>query len=122
MIACQAQNTPFSVLFMPTTYCFRGQELELCDITKLLTGCNRALSTDYPCTCFFATDICTLCNNLQLICPPDITTTADPVLTTTLESTTEPSSATFSVTTSLQPSSMLELTTTVIPLVTTTVS
>ena len=111
--------------------CFRGRELELCDITNLLTGCNGALSTGYPCMCFFTIDICTLCNNLEHICSPDITTVTDPILTTTLESTTvsestsdstqerTPSTTTFPTTTNVEPSTMLDSTTTAIPPLTT---
>lgn len=98
--------------------CFRGRELELCDIIDLVTACSRALSTDYPCMCFFTTDICTLCGNIQLFCPPDITTTTDPTLTTTLESTTVSESTsdstqerTFTEPSTVQPSTMLDLTT-----------
>ena len=114
--------------------CFRGRELELCDITNLLTGCNSALSTDYPCKCFFTIDICTLCNNLELICPPDITTATDPILTTTpVESTTVSESTsdstqertlsitTFPATTNVESSTMLDSTTTAIPPLTSTV-
>ena len=108
--------------------CFEGQEL--CDITNLLTGCNRALNTGYPCICFFTTEICTLCNHLQLVCPP---TTTDPTQTTTQEPTTdsestspttstteeststEPSTTTLPATTSVQTSTILDLTTTAIP-------
>ena len=114
--------------------CFRGREVELCDITDLLTGCNRALNTGYPCICFFTIEICTLCNNLQLICPPDITTMTDPTQTITQEPTTvsestvpttsiteertftEPSTTTFPTTTGVQTSTtILDLTTTAIP-------
>ena len=96
--------------------CFRGREIELCDITNLLTGCNRALSTDYPCMCFFTTDICALCNNLQRICPPNNTTTTDSILiTTTVEATTASDSTqerTFTEPSTVQLSSMVDLTTT----------
>ena len=68
--------------------CFGGRELELCDIKSLLNGCNRAIGTGYPCECFFTVEICTLCNNLQLICPPNVTTPTGPTQSTTPEPTT----------------------------------